>query len=75
MWVSLIFLLPVLIGVIAGYLSTKFGHYESKNSHDSSNVLDELNNRDRLKYGFWLIDNMKEDSRDRAERVKQRGKK
>ena len=73
---SLIYLLPVIIGGFAGYmLSAKFGNNDSNFTDDSSNVLDELNNRDRIRYGFLLIDKMEKDTRDRVERVRQREKK
>jgi hypothetical protein len=73
---SLIFLLPVIIGGLAGYLlSVKFGNYSSDSTDNSSNILDELNNRERMKYGFLLIDRMEKDAKDRAERVRQREEK
>lgn len=73
---SLIFLLPVIIGGLAGYfLSAKFGNYGSDSTDNSSNILDELNNRERIKYGFLLIDKMEKDAKDRAERVRRREEK
>lgn len=70
---TLVFLLPVIIGGFAGYfISVKFGNNNSNFVDKSSSTLDELNDRDRMKYGFLLIDNMEKDMRNRAERVRRR---
>jgi hypothetical protein len=73
---NLVYLIPVVVGMVVGIvLANKANSSGSGFTRDSSDSLDDLNTRDRLKYGFILADNMEKDRRERAERVRRREEK